>query len=191
MPMDPLIEVSTDGGTNMRETCARVLAAALMTGAIATVVAMSALSGATGEAGRPFAAPPSSLKRSVPMVRQAIEPQPGSIRPAAASISARPHQVAVTRRPVVARHWSPPRQLAAATPKTKSKPAPAAAPPAPAPTPTAAAEPAPPTVEAAQLVETPQPAASADDQGQQQGKSDDAHSEQGRGHAYGHDKHDE
>src|SRR5437588_2384463 len=42
MPMDPLIEVSTGQGENMRETCARVLAAALMTGAIAAVVAMSA-----------------------------------------------------------------------------------------------------------------------------------------------------
>jgi hypothetical protein len=172
----------------MRETCARVLAAALMTGAIATVVAMSALSGATGEAGRPFAAPPSSLKRYVPVVRQAIQPRPGSVRLTAASISARPRPVVVTRRPVVARHWSP-RQLAAAKPKTKAKPA--QAPPAPAPTPTPAAEPAPPTAEAAQLVEAPQPAASADGPGQQQGTSDDAHGEHGRGHAYGHDKHDD
>jgi hypothetical protein len=186
--MDPLIEVSTDRGRNMRETCARVLAAALMTGAIATVVAMSALSGATGEAGRSFAAPPASLKRSVPVV-QVTTPRPGSIGRHARSNSVGPRPVAVSRRLVVLRHWSPPRQLAAAKPKPK----PAPAQPAPAPTPTPAPEPTPPTVEAAQLVETPQPAAPAGDQGQQQGKSDDANGDHGngRGHAYGHDKHDE
>jgi len=186
MPMDPLIEVSTDRGRNMRETCARVLAAALMTGAIATVVAMSALSGATGEAGRSFAAPPSSLKRSVPVV-QVTTPRPRSIGPAARSNSAGPRPVVVSRRLVVLRHWSPPRQLAAAKPKPKPAPA------SPAATPTPAPEPAPPTVEAAQLVETPQPAAPASEQGQQQGKSDDANGDHGngRGHAYGHDKHDE
>src|SRR5947207_7116988 len=73
MPMNPLIEVSTDGGRNMRETCGRVLAAALMTGAIATVVGMAALSDTPSEAGRPIAAPPSSLQHSV---RLTVQPAP-------------------------------------------------------------------------------------------------------------------
>ena len=49
----------------MRETCARVLAAALMTGAVAFVVAMPALFGPEPDVTRPLTAPPSSLRRSV------------------------------------------------------------------------------------------------------------------------------
>ena len=191
MPMDPLIEVSTDRGRNMRETCARVLAAALMTGAIATVVAMSALSGASGGAGRTFAAPPSLLKRSVPMVAETTAPRRGSTRPAHSS-SARPRPVAVTQRLATVRHWSlRPRQLTASKPKTKPKPAPAH-PSAPTPTPAPAPELTPPTVEAAQIVEPPPPAAPAAAQGPP-AKSVEAQGDhgKGRGHAYGHDKHDE
>jgi hypothetical protein len=49
----------------MRETCARVLAAALLTGAIATVVAMAAHLNGPSEAGTRLAVPPSSLQRTV------------------------------------------------------------------------------------------------------------------------------
>src|SRR5205823_10823255 len=49
----------------MRETCARVLAAALMTGAIAFAVGMPALFGTAHELGRSVLAPPSSLQRTV------------------------------------------------------------------------------------------------------------------------------
>jgi hypothetical protein len=49
----------------MRETCARVLAAALMTGAIAFAVGMPALFGTAQDLGRSFVAPPSSLQRTV------------------------------------------------------------------------------------------------------------------------------
>jgi hypothetical protein len=76
----------------MRETCARVLAAALMTGAIAAVVAMSALVGAPSQGARPITAPPSSLERSVPTVAL---PAP------------RPHRASV-RRPVSAHQISRP-----------------------------------------------------------------------------------
>ena len=175
----------------MRETCARVLAAALMTGAIAAVVAMSALSGATGEAGRSFAAPPSSLKRSVSVVAPTTALQRGSNRQARSS-SARPRPVVVARHLVVARQWSHrPRQLTASKPKTKPKPAPARAP-EPAPTPASAPELAPPTVAAAQIVEPPQPTAPAAAQGPPE-IAVDAHGDHGngRGHAHGHDKHDE
>ena len=175
----------------MRETCARALAAALMTGAIATVVAMSALFGVAGEEGRPLSAPPSSLKRSVPVVAQAAVSRPRSVR----SVSARPRAAAVTRHLVVARHWSPrpaARRFAAAKPKAKPKPAPV--PESVAPTPAPAPEVAPPTVEAARIVELPQPPAPAPVVEQnQQGPSEDAASDhgKGRGHAYGHDKQDD
>ena len=49
----------------MRETCARVLAAALMTGAIAFAVGMPALFETAHDLGRSFLTPPSSLHRTV------------------------------------------------------------------------------------------------------------------------------
>ncbi len=52
----------------MRETCARVLAAALMTGAIAFALAMPAVFGTAHDAVGSLTAPPSSLQRSVPVV---------------------------------------------------------------------------------------------------------------------------
>ena len=56
----------------MRETCARVLAAALMTGAIGFALAMPAIfETAHKAAGRSLTAPPSSLQRSVHMVASA------------------------------------------------------------------------------------------------------------------------
>ena len=55
----------------MRETCARVLAAALMTGAIGFALAMPAFFGTTHDAVRSLTAPPSSLLRSVDLVASA------------------------------------------------------------------------------------------------------------------------
>jgi hypothetical protein len=49
----------------MRETCARVLAAALMTGAIATAMGLPTLFDGAGDLGPGVTAPPSSLQRSV------------------------------------------------------------------------------------------------------------------------------
>jgi hypothetical protein len=55
----------------MRETCARVLAAALMTGAIGFALAMPAIVGTAHNAGRSLTAPPSFLQRSVHVVASA------------------------------------------------------------------------------------------------------------------------
>jgi hypothetical protein len=125
----------------MRETCARVLAAALMTGAIATVVAMSALFEMPTGPARPIAAPPSSLQRSIVFKVQPVRPH----RARAIRLE-NAHQISKPApRVVVARHLvttsaprvrPQPRQLAAAAPKPT--PAPAVVPPAqtPAATPT-------------------------------------------------------
>jgi hypothetical protein len=166
--MDPLIEVSTDGGTNMRETCARVLAAALMTGAIATVVGMAAHLGTPSEPGLSPTAPPSSLQRTV---RLAAQPAPASKERARAArfvtvrtIHVQPRSRAITRDLVVVRRHrtkrpAASRQLATtATTPTATTSAPAA-------------EPAP--------VAVPTPDA-----------QNDGH-DHGRGHAYGRDKRDD
>jgi hypothetical protein len=55
----------------MRETCARVLAAALMTGAIGFAIGMPAIVGTAHDAGRSLTAPPSFLQRSVHVVASA------------------------------------------------------------------------------------------------------------------------
>jgi hypothetical protein len=166
MPIDPLIEVSTVGGRNMRETCARVLAAALMTGAIATVVGMSALFNTPTEAGRPIAAPPSSLQRSV-RVEVAVHRRNRVERiETARPISAPARPGVVSRRVVIVRkHRSqPPRRSLASTQRKPRAPARVvASQPTVAPPPGAPAAP-----------ETVAPATEQND-----GK---------HGHAYGHDK---
>jgi hypothetical protein len=151
----------------MRETCARALAAALMTGAIATVVGMSALFDTPTEVGRPIAAPPSSLQRSVRVEVAAVHRRNRVERiHTARPISAPARPVVVTRRLVIVRkHRSqPPRRSLASTQRK---------PPAPAPVALAQATVAPPRVAPA----APEVAAPATEQ-------DDGH----HGHAYGHDK---
>src|ERR671925_1618164 len=126
MPMDPLNEVSTDGGRNMRETCARVLAAALMTGAIAAVVAMSALYDTPQEVGPALTAPPSSLRHSVrltafPERRGALAPRRRV--PSRRTPVVRPVLVSrqVVRRITVVHHvHARSRQLAAVKPKPQT-----------------------------------------------------------------------
>jgi hypothetical protein len=166
--MDPLIEVSTDGGRNMRETCARVLAAALMTGAIAGTVAMSALFGPPSGADRPITAPPSSLQRSVraevlrepPVHRTSVERHvtPHSIRTTRARPAVTTHRLVIIR----THHVHAVRRGLAAT---KPKPQPVAPVSEPTASPAPASPPSPPVVE-----ET---------------ESDHDH---GNGNAYGHDK---
>jgi hypothetical protein len=112
----------------MRETCARVLAAALMTGAIATVVGMSALFQMPTGPDRPIAAPPSSLQRSVRLQAQPTPPQRKSVRrPETAPTISSPAPVLVTRSLVVSRpqrvHPSV-RRLASVRPKPKRVPTP-------------------------------------------------------------------
>ena len=131
----------------MRETCARVLAAALMTGAIAAVVAMSALIDTPRAVERALSAPPSSLQRSVrltalPLPRRA--PATRRVLPAVRETAVHPRAVVLSR-PVVRRIKVAPqaqtqrRQLEAVKPKQAppaAAPAPAAAPP-PSPAPPA------------------------------------------------------
>jgi hypothetical protein len=150
----------------MRETCARVLAAALMTGAIGFALAMPAIFETAHKAAeRSLTAPPSSLQRSVHVVAPApslsardgrlegTQPiQPASFLPASRSGSARNGNI-----PASGRHSSRVDRSERA-PKPAPKPTPA---PAPATreladtTPTAAASPPAPS----------QPAASPDGTG--------------------------
>jgi hypothetical protein len=123
----------------MRETCARVLAAALMTGAIATAMGLPTLFGSDADPGRRITAPPSSLQRSVrsplPEIRErphreaeprssrttsrarAAQARAGAIRAASAQTrpSPRPAGAGKTPAPV-------------STPKPQPKPAPAPVP---------------------------------------------------------------
>ena len=193
MPMDPLNEVSTERGVYMRETCARVLAAALMTGAIAAVVAMSALYDAPQEDGRALTAPPSSLQHSVRLALPASRRAPAAPRPRTAG-PAQPRPVVVThevvRRVTVVRHVQPRRQLAAATPKAQPAPPPQTSP-APTPAPTAA-PPAP-----APAADGPgngrgnggDPPGQTDGHGNGQGNGNESANGNGNGNANGHEPH--
>jgi hypothetical protein len=161
----------------MRATCARVLAAALMTAAIATVVGMSALFRPASEPARPIAAPPSSLQRTVRVTAHVQSPRRQG-RPAPArlvqrsTIAARPRPAPVTRLATVHKHHTrrpaPPRQLAETATTTVTTTTTTAAPPAVEP----ATAPAP--------APEAQPSDAADGPGRH-----------GRGHAYGHDKQDD
>jgi hypothetical protein len=170
MPMHPLIEVSTQGGMNMRGTCARVLAAALMTGAIATVVGMAALFGTPTEGSRPISAPPSSQQRSV---RLTAHLAPRHRKSAPRRVTVHTNRIQPARQQAVSglavartRHVAPrPRRELTSVPKPEAAPVPA---PAVAPTP----------------ADPPPPVTNEDDD---RGKDH----EHGRGHAYGHDKQDE
>jgi hypothetical protein len=168
--MDPLNGVSTDRGRNMRETCLRVLAAGLMTGAIAAVVGMSALVGTPSDPGGPRAAAPSS---EYPAVRIHVAPappwrspskQPRSLR----NVSPPIRPTVISRRVVTVHTKTLRRQLAASEPKAT----PAAAP-TPAVTPPADSLPV--QVQA----QAPSPSLPAPDE-------DDAGKK--NGHGYGHDK---
>jgi hypothetical protein len=144
----------------MRETCARVLAAALMTGAIAFALAMPAVLGTARENGRPLTAPPSSLQRSVRVTTSALSSQPNAVASqattrelgAAAALAALRSRLAsrgsesTTLRPESSGRTAPSRP----TPPPK---------PTPTPTPTPAPAPQPPTRELA--AETAPPAATA------------------------------
>jgi hypothetical protein len=112
----------------MRETCARVLAAALMTGAVAFVVAMPALFGPEPDATRPLTAPPSSLRRSVhETAQEAPTPQAIGQPPGAQTIANRSSPRA--RRPQVRRVAADRTPIGRLRPasegRTKSHPAPA------------------------------------------------------------------
>jgi hypothetical protein len=126
----------------MRETCARVLAAALMTAAIATVVAMAAHLGTPMGADRVIAAPPSSLQSTVRLTAQPAPRRRNAARLVTThTIQASSRPEVITRSLVVvrrhpARRPPPQRELAATAPAlTPATPAPAqpADPPQPVP----------------------------------------------------------
>jgi len=115
----------------MRETCLRVLAAGLMTGAIAAVVGMSTLVDTSSDPGRPAAAAPPAEHHPIrihvapaPPRRNAVK-RPRSLRDVSAPI--RP---TVIRRRVVSIHTKAPRrQLASSEPKAAAAPPTAESPP--------------------------------------------------------------
>jgi hypothetical protein len=156
--MDPLNGVSTDGGRNMRETCLRVLAAGLMTAAIAAVVGMSTLVATPSVPVRPIAVPPSALN-AVRIHVALVSPRRRVVKRVRATprINTPPPQTVIKRR-VVSIHTRPPSRRLASNPVTPAAPAPT------------------PVVEAAQpeAPVTTQPA-----------ESDEP---KNNGHAYGHDK---
>ncbi len=161
----------------MRATCARVLAAALMTGAIAFVLAMPAFVGVANDVGRSLTAPPSFLQRPVNVVASALSrPEPAAslngmhrAQPTIPPAGVRPGSsqpggtLASSRHSTTAGHSKPDPKPGPAPPK------PAPAPPKPAPTPdtrdlagSGAAVTSPPT--------PTQPAASSDEDTRGKGK---------------------
>ena len=175
----------------MRATCARVLAAGVMTGAIATVVGMSALFDAPREAGRALVVPPSSVQRTVRLrVPPAPRPRAAERLVSARTTSSRPSRpVLVTRTLVrhttVVRHVPQRRQLAAVKPRPKTTPQAQPAPP-PGPPQTATPPPAPVAPVDAQAKRD-----EGDDQSSEHG---DEHGEgQGKGHEHGNgqDEHED
>jgi hypothetical protein len=123
----------------MRETCARVLAAALMTGAIAFALGAPALFESSRDEIQALIAPPSSLQRSVrvPALPAPARPRRAD-RLAAAQTIRRGATVAVERRTPRTLVRKVRRVLAAAPPRVEAQPAQPPVetpPPAPAPPP--------------------------------------------------------
>jgi hypothetical protein len=145
----------------MRETCARVLAAALMTGAIATAMGLPTLFDGAGDLGPGVTAPPSSLQRSVRIPAHSAPPRPAraerlvtaqnvnppATRPAAARTEPSRGAVEASR--------SNPRPSGSGRSGTPAPPVPAT----PAPTPPVPTSPAPAPETRELASSTPEPAA--------------------------------
>jgi len=140
----------------MRETCARALAAALMTGAIATAVGLPPAFESASAPDRGLTAPPSSLQRTVRIPAGTARERAHGAERVVIHHSNRPSVVTVARnvrhvtvRPAMRRpHTAPSRGPAPA-------PTPAPTPP-PADPPVAAPTPAPPTDTTRELTSTPE-----------------------------------
>ena len=175
--MHPLNGVSTQRGENMRETCARVLAAALLTGAIATVVGMATLADTPQAPARTVAAPASAVQRTVRLKVQTAPPHPRRARALVRTRTYRTPRPAAVPQTLIVVHphrASPQRQR-----RLASVPAPAPAPASPAADPAPAAPPTP-----AEAPPSADPAPEVPDTSQGPGRH-------GQGHAYGHDKQDD
>jgi hypothetical protein len=165
----------------MRETCARVLAAALMTGAIATVVGFAAHVGTPTQAGSPIAVLPSLHQRSVRLTAQpapAPRKRTSTARLVTTHTTRRPARPQVTTRGLVVVR----RHRAKRAPASRELAATATATPAPQAAPVQPAPPAPQT--------GPAPAPTSTDEGDQ-GEADGPGHGHGRGHAYGQGKQDD
>jgi hypothetical protein len=101
----------------MRETCARVLAAALMTGAIATAMGLPTLFESDGDLRRGLTAPPSSLQRSV---HAPVLPAPAR-RPLAERLANAPSNRRPDTRPAIVR--TNPRLATVRAPQPQPRPA--------------------------------------------------------------------
>jgi len=179
--------------------CARVLAAALITGGIASALVLPALTSQPGGVPRAVSTPPSSHDRTLylPALQAPARSSPQhhavvahqrSTELAAAPISPRPSvvffkpaSVKPATRPVV--------QPPAPKPRPTPKPVPASSSPAPAADPAPrdlASDPAP-----APAAPAPEPDASDDSCTPSSDNEDGQGHGNGNGHAYGHDKQDE
>jgi hypothetical protein len=156
----------------MRETCARVLAAALMTGAIAFVLAMPALFESARDVGQGLTAPPSSLRRSVHAPALAAARPPARAERLAAAHSVRQP----ASRPAVVRATAAP----GAVPAPRSRPHPAGA------GRSAPARPEPETRELAAT--TPEPSAQPPASSSPSPPTSEATAGKRKGKAKGHDK---
>jgi hypothetical protein len=138
----------------MRETCARVLAAALMTGAIAIAMGLPTLFESDGNPGR-LTAPPSSLQRSVrsPLLTPGAHPEQAPQRSTAPAQEGTTRDRAASSRVAQAVTRSNPRPAGAGK---SPAPKPATPKPQPAPEPAPATEP-----ETRELASSPAPPAPA------------------------------
>jgi hypothetical protein len=180
----------------MREKCARVLAAALMTGAIGFALAMPAFFGTPNDVTRLLTAPPSSLQGSVravaPRVTTGSTTEAGRL--AGRRSVAAAARLAALRFNLGAEAAGRPGSLSPSsvgrTPKPKPKPKPKPSP-SPAPTPTPAPAPAPDT---RQLAASPPPVpvtapTPAVDPGKARGKGKGKRNgHTNHGHGKGHDQ---
>ena len=196
----------------MRETCARALAAALMTGAIATAVGLPPAFRSASAPERGLIAPPSSLQSTVRIPAGTAREEPSQradlpvvVRQAARSEGTRARDVHVNVRLVTRRPSSAPTRSPAPKPKPTRAPAPTPAPPSAEP-PVAAPAPAPvPTDTTRELASAPPvvepeapppPPPVTDEPEHDKGKEKDRDKdkekehEHGDGHGRGHDKED-
>jgi len=151
----------------MRETCARVLAAALMTGAIATALGLPGAFDSAREPGRGLTVPPSSLQHTVHVPAVTAGERPARAERLVAASSTHPS----TDRPQIAHH------VTKRAPVTPSKPGPPTAPSGtPGPTPT----PEPETRELAST--TPEAAQPAPAPSRATAKADEGKGKKGKGH---------
>jgi outer membrane biosynthesis protein TonB len=185
----------------MREKCARVLAAALMTGAIGFALAMPALFGTGHDADRSLTAPPSFLQRSVHVVASAPSRSAGTGRLDKSNLILSGVFLSVGRSGATANGGNPAStrhpDRAGGSKVSKPPPKPAPKPTTPSPTPTPAPTPAPvpapapapaPVPDTRGLANSTTPAAVAAPAPSRPAENTKGGNGKGKGKAKGHDK---